>query len=133
MAINVSSMAVETEILSKGERSDEAKKIQKDFVKAVEHACVDLEIHSNRELARRIGVTDTTWCEIRKGKKSPSLETIAGALEVVGLQIKFESKPDSDGIEMIKSTFQLIANLTDEKTVHDVCGGILGEMEKMKL
>jgi len=36
----------------------------------------------------------------------------------------------SETIETIKSTFQLIANLTDEDLVIDVCQGALSEMAK---
>lgn len=65
--------------------------IQKAFVKAVLHRCVDLEWNAT-QLAERAGVSKGHWSEIRNMKKSPTMEYMVRIAQAVGLEVSWTLK-----------------------------------------
>ena len=65
--------------------------IQKAFVRAVMHRCVDLEWNAT-QLAEKAGVSKGHWSEIRNMKKSPTMESMVRIARAVGLEVSWTLK-----------------------------------------
>jgi transcriptional regulator with XRE-family HTH domain len=73
--------------------------IQKQFVTAVLHRCVDLGWNA-KQLCQQAQISESGWSEVRSGRKSPTLLMMSRIATAVGVEFHLSlERPSSQWID----------------------------------
>jgi transcriptional regulator with XRE-family HTH domain len=76
--------------------------IQKQFVTAVLHRCVDLGWNA-KQLCQQAQISEAGWSDVRNGRKSPTLLMMSRIATAVGVEFHLSlEKPSSQWIDKPK-------------------------------